>query len=83
MPDAIPFDAIGRLENFVHDFAEILRRFGAPTEMLATIAEPVNPTVKIYHAAAYDRELAGCVFDMYKADFDNFGYDADSWLFDY
>ncbi len=43
----------------------------------------MNPTTKMYHAAAYDRELAWRVYKVYQEDFENFGYDRDSWLFDY
>ena len=38
---------------------------------------------QIYHAAAYDRELASHVYGIYREDFETFGYDQDSWLFDY
>jgi hypothetical protein len=83
MPDMIKYDLIGRMESFVQDFEQVLRRLNASAELIAAIPEPVNPTTKLYHAAAYDRELASRVYDMYRNDFENFGYDRDSWLFDY
>ncbi len=29
----------------------------------------------MYHAAAFDRELADCVYEIYGADFEAFGYE--------
>ena len=81
--DAIKYNFIGRIESFAQDFEQVLRRLNASAELIAAIPETVNPTTKMYHAAAYDRELAGRVYDMYQEDFKNFGYDRDSWLFDY
>jgi hypothetical protein len=83
MPDIIKYDLIGRMESFAQDFEQVLRRLNASAELIAAIPQAVNPTAKIYHAAAYDRELAGRVYEMYRQDFENFGYDRDSWLFDY
>jgi len=82
-PELIPYGEIGRFEHFQHDFERILRRLHAPDELLATCTDVMNPTTKMYHAAVYDRELAGRVYRMYKADFEAFGYERDSWLFDY
>jgi len=83
MPTMIKYDFIGRMENFMQDFGQVLRRLNASDDLLATVQNPVNPTTKIYHAAAYDRELASRVYDMYRDDFMNFAYDRDSWLFDF
>ena len=80
---AIEYGFIGHLESFQDDLEHVLRRLGASDELIGTIPEPVNPTTKMYHAAAYDRELAARVYDMYRDDFENFGYDCDSWLFDF
>jgi hypothetical protein len=83
MPAMIQYDLIGRMETFAQDFEQVLRRLSASAELIAAIPEAVNPTTKMYHAAAYDRELAWRVYDMYRVDFETFGYDRDSWLFDY
>ncbi len=83
MPAVIEYGFIGHMETFQHDFEHVLQRLGASAELMATIPELVNPTTKLYHAAAYDRELATRVYDMYRSDFEAFGYDQDSWLFDY
>ena len=81
-PDQIDYDCTGCVENFGSDFAEILRRLGAPPAA-SSLDERFNPTVKIYHAAVYDAELAGRVYEKYRADFERYGYDRDSWLFDF
>lgn len=83
MLDVMSYDFTGRLESFDADFSELLRRFDAPDDLLSTVSEVVNPTTKMYHAAAFDRELADCVYEVYRADFEAFGYDRDSWLFDF
>ena len=71
------------MESFAQDFKQVLRRLNASTELITAIPEAVNPTTRLYHAAAFDRELAWRVNEMYRDDFENFGYDRDSWLFDY
>lgn len=83
MPQVIEYDFVGRLESFHEDFGQVLHRLGASPEITSTIKERVNPTVAIYHAAAYDHQLANRVYDMYRDDFENFGYDPESWLFDF
>ena len=78
--DRISYDVIGRFENFVADFADILTRLGAPADVLALGAEVTNPTSELPLAAVYDRELAAIVYDYYRDDFETFGYQRDSWL---
>lgn len=51
--------------------------------ILSTVGEVMNPTTAMYDAAVYDRELADVVYRMYEPDFVAFGYERDSWLFDY
>jgi hypothetical protein len=82
MPGMIKYDLIGRMESFANDFEQVLRRLSASADLIAAAPEPVNPTTKLWHAAAYDKELASRVYDVYRDDFNNFGYDRDSWLFD-
>lgn len=81
--DLIQYDFVGRFETFQQDFEYILRQLQAPKNLLATRTEVMNPTTPIYHAAVFDRKLADRVYGMYKSDFVTFGYDRDSWLFDY
>lgn len=77
--DVIPYDVVGRFENFADDFTAILRRLDAPARVVALAAEVTNPTEPIALAAAYDAELASIVYDYYRADFETFGYDRASW----
>jgi len=83
MPQAIEYDFVGRFESFTRDFERVLRQLDVPAEIVATASEVRNPTTQIHHAAAYDGELADCVYEMYEADFERFGYDRDSWMFDF
>ncbi len=80
---AIPYDFIGRVENFTEDFQYVLTKLNASDDLIARVAERVNTTPQVYHAAAYDKELADSVYELYEEDFENFGYDRDSWLFDF
>ncbi|MEY2418351.1 MAG: hypothetical protein QOG90_1031 [Actinomycetota bacterium] len=78
--DRIRYDVIGRFENFVDDFRAILDRLGAPADVIALATEVTNPTDELPMAAAYDSELAALVYDYYRADFEAFGYERDSWF---
>lgn len=77
--DVIDFDVVARFENFNDDFAAFLRRIGAPEAVIARGTEKFNETTEIPLSAAYDSDLARVVYDFYRADFDAFGYDEDSW----
>lgn len=77
--DLIHYDVTGRFENFNDDFGGILRRLNAPPTVLARGSEAVNATPRLPLSAAYDSELAAVVYDFYRADFDAFGYEANSW----
>ena len=83
MLDTIYYDLIGRIEDFERDFGQVLSRIGAPAKFMRNIPERINTTARLYHAAAYDKELADTVYYMYEDDFETFGYDRDSWLFDF
>lgn len=78
--DEISYDVVGRFENFAADLRVVLERLGAKPGVVALADEITNPTDHVPLAAAYDSELASIVFDYYRADFDAFGYDRDSWL---
>ncbi len=77
--DLIDYDVVGRFENFNEDFGAILRRLHAPEAVLARGTETFNATASIPLSAAYDTDLAAVVYDFYRADFEAFGYAADSW----
>lgn len=80
-PDVIRYDFIGRIENFQQDFTPILQRFGASASLLASLSERVNTTVQVPLAVAYHKTLADLVYEIYRADFEMFGYQRDSWMF--
>ena len=79
--DLIRYDFVGQVETFVEDFTSLLRRFDAPTELVASLSERVNTTIKLPLAAAYNKDLADLVHGIYVHDFETFGYDRDSWMF--
>ena len=81
--EVIPYDVIGRVEEFESKFAGILGRLDAPGGLLESVSERRNSSPRIYLASVYDRELAAEVHNLYEADFEAFGYEEDSWLFDY
>ncbi len=81
--DVVTYDFIGRLETFAEDFMYVLERLNAPADVLATGSIVRGKSVEIHHAAAYDRDLADRVYEAHKPDFEIFGYDKDSWMFDY
>jgi hypothetical protein len=82
MLDLINYDFVGRFENFQSEFSQVLHRLGANEELKKRAQTPVGKTIQIPPGAVYDRETASWVYDVYREDFDNFGYDRDSWLFD-
>ncbi|NKB72319.1 MAG: hypothetical protein GKR89_35020 [Candidatus Latescibacteria bacterium] len=82
MPHIINYDFVGRFENLVGDLSAILRQLGADDQTMTAASQVRNPTTKMHHAWAYDRSLADMVHQMYRLDFEHFGYDRDSWLFD-
>lgn len=79
--DRIRYDFIGRVETFAADFTQVLQRFVAPAELLATLTERVNTTAQLPLAVAYSKALADLVYTIYQADFETFGYDRHSWMF--
>jgi hypothetical protein len=79
--DLFPYDVIGRFESFREDFVRLLRRLRAPDDVIIMAIEVTNPTAPVPLAAAYDDDLADRVYHYYRADFEAFGYDRDSWRF--
>jgi hypothetical protein len=78
--DAIDYRFIGRFELFEEDFTELLRRLKAPEALVATVPVRLNKTSELPRAAAFNREIAQFVYEMYLEDFDYFNYGRDSWL---
>jgi hypothetical protein len=80
--DAIPYDVVGRFERFSDEFPAILKRLKAPPAVVELAGTVHNATRPMALAAVYDANLAGRVYTHYAADFESFGYAADSWRFD-
>ncbi len=80
--DLIKYDLIGRFENFQSDLTQILGKLGASPEIKERAQKKVNQTSQRYSTPPFDRETASWVYDVYRDDFVNFGYERDSWLFD-
>ena len=79
--DKIRYDYIGRFETFQEDFALVLYKLQASDEMISDVTEVINSTLKVPLAWVYNRQLAELVYNAYKKDFKNFGYDKDSWRY--
>ena len=77
----ISYDFIGRFENFEHDLKDVLRRLDADTETINVAQEVRNPTAETHASWSYDGELADLAYDLYREDFEAFGYERDSWMF--
>ncbi len=79
--DVIRYDFVGHVETFQSDFTQVLQRFNAAPELIATLAERVNTTAQLPLAAAYNKRLADLVYGIYTNDFATFAYAHDSWMF--
>lgn len=80
--DCIPYDIVGRFESYQADFKAILTRLSAPGDVTAQVDQIMNRTPYSPTAAAYRRELADKVYNLYEADFDTWHYERDSWFLD-
>jgi len=83
-PDLIDYDFTGYFEHFGRDFKFVLKRLGVKKELMSSLLEPVNHSKakKTPLAAFYDWDLAEQVYEIYKEDFETYGYKKNSWLFD-
>jgi dermatan 4-sulfotransferase 1 len=77
--DRISYDFVGRMETFVKDVSRVLERFGASRQLRDLASEIVGASAAVPMAVAYDTELANIVYEMYRLDFETFGYERDSW----
>ena len=80
--DLIRYDVVGRFENLSKDLASSLARVGAKEGTTAIASERRNPTPQVPLSWAYNRELAALAYDIYREDFEAFGYERGSWLSD-
>ncbi len=80
MPELISYDFIGRFERFTEDLEAVLTHLRAAESQIKDAKEVINPTYKVQLALVYDRELADSVYELYKPDFEHFGYERNSWM---
>jgi hypothetical protein len=73
----ISYDFIGRFD----DLKDVLRRLDADTETINVAQEVRNPTAETHASWSYDGELEDLAYDLYREDFEAFGYERDSWMF--
>lgn len=78
--DLIEYDFIGRFENFADDFRAVLTRLGAPEETVALVSERRNVSAHVPLDGVYNLQLAALTYELYRNDFEAFGYGRDSWL---
>ena len=78
--DTIEYDFVGRMESFAEDFTQVLQRFDAPAELIDSAPQVVNATQKLPLAMVYDKPLADYVYQVYRDDFEAFGYRRDEWM---
>lgn len=78
--DVIRYQRIFRMESeFAAGMTEILTRIGLPRSWVAEkLQHPQNASQKI-RTAQYDAAIADQVHRVFAADFEDFGYDRDSW----
>lgn len=80
MTDLIPFSRVFRMETeFSRGVTEILTRMGLPESWAAErLQHPQNATRKLAQPV-FDEPLAERAFHCFAGDFDEFGYDRESW----
>ena len=78
--DLIPYKGVYDISSeFTEGMCEILSRFGIDRDWVAQkVAKPANASGRI-EDPVLDSELAKRVYDLYKRDFDHFGFDPESW----
>ena len=77
----INYDYIGRFETFCTDFNRVLARLGVSEEAVELATENRNPTPQTPLPWVYDDKIADVVYELYRPDFEHFGYLRDSWMF--
>jgi hypothetical protein len=80
LTDLIPFSRVYRMETeFAAGVTEILTRLGLPEAWAAERLEhPQNASRKLKQPV-FDEQLAERVYQCFAPDFDEFGYDRESW----
>ena len=82
-PDLINYDFVGYFEHFNRDFKHVLQQLGVDEVLIPDLLDPVNESniKRLPLAAVYDWDLADRVYQLYKKDFETYGYERNSWLF--
>jgi len=73
----IPYDFIGRFENLQHDLSHVITKTHLPSNLVNTLNEKVNPTSNHDLERYYTSQIQSDVYDLYKIDFETFGYSKD------
>jgi hypothetical protein len=78
--DLINYDHVYQMETeFADGMTQILTRVGLSEAWVAErLQKPRNASRKL-HEPAYDADLASRVYQIYREDFEQFGYDRSSW----
>lgn len=67
MADYITYDFVGRVENYEEDLTHVLRKLGAPDELMASIGTKINASRG--HPVQVDPELADLIRQTYAQDY--------------
>ncbi len=78
--DLVDYDDVYRIETeLVRGMSQIFSGFGLPEEWLSgRLARPLNKSDRTV-AQVYTSDLADRVYRLYRSDFEQFGYDHNSW----
>jgi hypothetical protein len=78
--DLVPFKGVYDISTeFTTGMCDVLSRLGIDSEWVAEkVAKPANASGKIKEPVLTE-ELASRVYQIYKRDFDHFGFDPESW----
>lgn len=79
--ELIQYDSVKWFFYFVDEFRRILGERGAPQDEIDRVSVRNNATLPVHHPLAYDKELADIVYDLYRDDFDRYGFERNSWLY--
>jgi hypothetical protein len=77
--DLVDYGFVGRFETLERDLAAILRSLGAPDDLYGELGVVVGASAGLPAAAAYDAALAQVAYELYRADFETFGFAQGSW----
>jgi len=76
--DLLPYDFIGRFEYFETGIRLVLDKLGA-LDLMPLAMQNHSVTSEKGSKFVYDERLAKIVYEVYRQDFERFGYEKDSW----